>query len=47
MFAMKQHHHWNIDEIEAMMPWERDVFVALLSDFLKEEKERLKKENGK
>jgi hypothetical protein len=47
MFAMKQHHHWSIDEIEHMYPWERDVFVALLSDFLKEEKERLKKENGK
>jgi len=45
---MKQHHHWSIDEIESMIPWERDIYVALLKEHLEEEKDRLEKaKNGK
>lgn len=47
MFALKQHHNWGIEEIERLIPWERDVFVALLKNHLEEEKERLEKKNGK
>ena len=47
MFALKQHHHWGIEEIEGLIPWERDVFVSLLKNHLEEEKERLEKKNVK
>jgi len=30
-----------------MMPWEREIYVSLLSDWIKEENERIKKENRK
>ena len=35
-----QHHKYSLDELEKMMPWEREVYVSLLVGYLKEEKER-------
>ena len=37
-----QHHKYSLTEIEEMIPWERDIYVALLLDFIKQENERLK-----
>jgi hypothetical protein len=31
---MAQHHKYSIDEIESMMPYERDVYFELLREFL-------------
>jgi len=45
-FAMIQHHQWSLTEIEEMMPWERDVYVALLNEHIKEENERIQKEQS-
>jgi hypothetical protein len=39
---MKQHHHWGVDEIETMIPFEREVYITLLKQFIQEEKERIK-----
>lgn len=39
---MAQHHHYSIAEIEDMMPFERDLYVDLLKDYLEKEAERLK-----
>ena len=41
-FAMRQHHAYSITEIENMMPFERDLYVDMIMDFLEKEKERLK-----
>ena len=30
-----------------MMPWEREIYVGLLSEWVKEENERIEKENAK
>tara|TARA_R100000152_G_C6578433_1_gene43153 strand:+ start:87 stop:260 length:174 start_codon:yes stop_codon:yes gene_type:complete len=45
-FAMIQHHKWSLTEIEEMMPWERDVYVTLLNEHIKEENERIQKEQS-
>jgi len=45
-FAMMQHHQWSLTEIEAMMPWERDIYVTLLNRHIEEENERIQKENA-
>ena len=37
-FAMMQYHKYSLTEIENMMPWERDIYVALLQAHLEEEK---------
>ena len=36
-FALMQYHKYSLTEIEIMMPWERDVYVALLQQHLEEE----------
>ena len=46
-FAMKQHHNWSLSEIEDMMPWEKDIYVTLLQQWIKEENERIEKQNAK
>ena len=30
-----------------MMPWEREIYVGLLQNYIKEENERIEKENRK
>ena len=46
-FAMIQHHGWRLEELESMLPWEREVYVQLLLKHVKEENERQTKENNK
>jgi hypothetical protein len=42
---MMQHHKYSLTEIENMIPWERDVYVGLLVQWIKEEKDRQKNQN--
>ena len=46
VFSLVQHHKWSLTEIEEMMPWERDVYVTLLNEHIKEENERIQKEQS-
>ena len=39
-----QHHGYSLTELEMMMPWERDIYITLLLQWLEEEKERRKAE---
>jgi hypothetical protein len=39
-FGMVQHHKWSMEELEAMMPWERYIYVEMLSEWLKEEEKK-------
>ena len=41
-FALMQYHKYSLTEIENMMPWERDVYVALLQNHIAEEEEKAK-----
>jgi len=43
---MVQHHKYSLEELNNMIPWERQIYVALLMEHIKEENERLKKQNG-
>jgi len=45
-FALMQYHKYSLTEIENMMPWERDIYVALLKQHLEEEELKYKKANG-
>jgi hypothetical protein len=42
---MAQHHKYSISDIENLIPFERDIYITLLEDFLEKEKERHEK-NG-
>jgi len=41
-FSLLQHHKYSLNEIEALIPWEREVYINLLISYLKEEKEKAK-----
>ena len=38
-FALVQHHKYSLADIEGMIPWERYVYIDLLSDFLKKQEQ--------
>ena len=42
-----QHHKYSLTELENMMPWEREIYLGLLAQWVKEENERIEKENAK
>ncbi|BCV07412.1 MAG: hypothetical protein CM15mL1_1370 [Libanvirus sp.] len=46
-FALMQHHKYSLTELNDMIPWERDVYVNLLIGHLKEEEERIKRQQNK
>ena len=39
-FAMMQHHNYSLSDIENMIPWERDIYVAMLADYINTENEK-------
>ena len=44
-FALVQHHKYSLAELENMIPWEKYVYIDLLSEFLrKQEQDRRDRE---
>ena len=39
-----QHHNYSLTELDNLMPWEREIYIGLLMNYLKEEEEKLKQE---
>ena len=42
-----QHHKYSLTELENIMPWEREIYIGLLMDFIKKEEERQKRDEAK
>ena len=42
-----QHHKYSLTELDNMMPWEREIYLGLLNQWVKEENERIEKENAR
>ena len=45
-FALMQHHKYSLTELENMIPWERDIYLTLLQQYIEEEKLKSQQENG-
>tara|TARA_B100000989_G_C19366030_1_gene395321 strand:+ start:224 stop:358 length:135 start_codon:yes stop_codon:yes gene_type:complete len=43
---MMQHHKYSLTELENMVPWEREIYVGLLNEHIREENERLKQQQN-
>ena len=41
---MMQHHNYSLSELEDMMPWEREIYVGMLHQHIKDENERIKEQ---
>ena len=46
-FGMMQYHKYSLTEIENMMPWDREIYIGLLMEHIKEENQRIERENSK
>jgi hypothetical protein len=44
---MVQHHHWNLEDLETLLPWERYVYVQMLHNYLKDEAEQRQLQQNK
>lgn len=40
-----QYHKYSLTELEAMMPWERQTYIAMVAKHVQEENERIKMQN--
>ena len=36
-FSLMQHHDWNLSDIEDMIPFEREIYITLLSNYMRKE----------
>ena len=44
-----QHHNYSLSDLDNMLPWEREIYVDMLIQYIKEENEKAKraKQKGK
>ena len=45
-FAMMQHHKWSLTELNEMIPWEREIYLTLLQQYIEEENLKAQQQNG-
>ena len=45
-FALMQHHKYSLTELENMMPWEREIYVSLLQQYVEEENLKAQQEKN-
>jgi|TARA_E500000318_G_C3365534_1_gene136374 hypothetical protein len=38
------HYNYSLTELDNMMPWEREIYATMLSNYVKEQKERMERE---
>lgn len=42
-----QHHKYSLNELEDMLPWEREIYITLLTEWIKEENEKIQQQQGR
>ena len=45
-FALMQHHKYSLTELENMIPWEREIYVSLLQQYIEEENLKHQQKGG-
>ncbi len=41
-FNLMQHHKYSLTELDNMVPWEKQIYVKMLMEYIAEQNERLK-----
>lgn len=44
---MMQHHNYSLAELDNMLPWEREIYVTLLIEHIKEENKKAEEQQRK
>ena len=42
-----QHHNYSLSDLENMLPWEREIYVDMLVQYIKEENDKHEREKQK
>ena len=42
-----QHHKYSLTELDNMIPFEREIYLGLLEQFIRDENDRIERENQK
>ena len=45
-FALMQHHKYSLTEHENMIPWEREIYLSLLQQYVEEENLKAQQERN-
>ena len=45
-FGLMQHHKYSLTEIENLIPWERDIYVGLLNEYIESENLKVRQKNA-
>ncbi len=45
-FSLMQYHKYSLTELENMMPWERDIYIALLQQYIEDQNLKRQQEEG-
>jgi len=43
-FSMMQYHKYSLTELEEMLPFEREIYIQMLIEYLREQEEKRKKD---
>jgi len=46
-FSLMKHHNLSLTELDGLIPWEREIYLTLLKQYVEEENERIKQQNRK
>jgi len=41
-----RNHSFTLESLDNMIPWEREIYISLVKDHVRQEKESRKKKNG-
>jgi hypothetical protein len=42
-----QHHNYSLTDLDNMMPWEREIYVDMLIEYIREENKKQEEQNRK
>jgi len=46
-FSLTYHHKYSLTEIEGMIPWERDAYLKIITEYIEVENEKIAAETAR
>jgi len=46
-FALMHYHKWDLEQLDNLLPWEKEIYVTMLLQHLKEEERKYKEQQSK
>ena len=41
-----QHHKYSLNDLENMLPWEREIYIILIKEYIEEENRKINQNKG-